>query len=215
MPVMLFTIWAQWRVSHNFKEFSKQRTANNITGAQAALMVLEYYGITGVGIEQIPGKLTDHFDPKANVIRLSQNVCNVPSVAAVGVAAHEAGHAVQYALGYGPMKLRAMIIPATNIGSQLAFPLVILGLILNFTGLINIGILLFGLVAFFQLVTLPVELNASRRAVKTLSHSSMLRREEIPGTKKVLWAAAMTYVAALALSLVQLLRFIALANRRR
>ncbi|MDR0963595.1 MAG: zinc metallopeptidase [Clostridium sp.] len=215
LPVMLFTIWAQWRVSHNFKKFSKQRTVNNVTGAQAAMMVLSRYNVTGVRIEQIAGNLTDHFDPKSNTIRLSQNVCNVPSVAAVGVAAHEAGHAVQYALGYGPMKIRAAIVPITSIGSKLSLPLVMIGLFFNLTGLINIGILLFGVVAVFQLVTLPVELNASRRATISLAHSQMLMREEIPGAKKVLWAAAMTYVAALALSLVQMLRYILLAARRR
>ncbi|MDR0949208.1 MAG: zinc metallopeptidase [Lachnospiraceae bacterium] len=214
LPAFLFCIWAQTRVSGSFKKYSAVRTANGLTGAQAAMAVLKQNGITNVSIEQIGGTLTDHFDPRSNVIRLSSAVCNSASVAAVGVAAHEAGHAVQYAIGYAPMKVRTAIIPITNIGSKLSVPLVILGIILGLTGLINIGILLFGVVAIFQLVTLPVEFNASRRAIVTLKSSGLLSESEIPGVKKILSAAALTYVGALALSLAQLIRFIAISRRR-
>ena len=213
LPTIVFSLWAQFRVSSSFKKYSRQSTSNKMTGADAAREVLRLAGVTDVGIEPVSGNLTDHFDPRANVIRLSENVYNVSSVAAVGVAAHEAGHAIQYAESYAPMKIRAAIIPVTNVGSKLAVPLVILGIVLNMTGLINIGILLFGAVVLFQLITLPVEFNASRRALKSLDKSHMLTREEYPDSKKVLNAAALTYVAALALSLAQLLRFMAMRRR--
>jgi len=163
----------------------------------------------------VRGNLTDHFDPRDNVIRLSESVYDTPSVAAVGVAAHEAGHAIQYANAYIPMKIRATIIPVTSIGSKMAIPLVLIGILLEMTGLINIGILLFGTVVVFQLITLPVEFNASRRAINILDEARLLTREEIPASKKVLSAAALTYVGALALSLAQLLRLVMLAGRRR
>jgi Zn-dependent membrane protease YugP len=214
LPALLFTVWAQYMVSSSFKKFSKLRTLRGITGADAAGEVLRRAGVHDVRIEQVRGNLTDHYDPRQNVIRLSESVYGVPSVAAVGVAAHEAGHALQYASGYFPIRIRAAIIPVTNIGSKLAMPLVLLGLLFGFAGLINIGIVLFGAVVVFQLLTLPVEFNASRRAIRALEDSGALGTSELPGARKVLTSAAMTYVAALAVSLAQLLRLIGLAGSR-
>jgi len=215
LPALLFSMWAQHQVTSTFNRFSSQRTINGLTGASAAREVLRRAGVTSVSIERVKGNLTDHYDPRTNVIRLSDSVHDIASVAAVGVAAHEAGHALQYAAKYTPIKLRAAIIPITNIGSKLAIPLVIAGLIFEMTGLINIGILLFSAVVIFQLITLPVEFNASRRAIKALEASNMLSSNEIPGARKVLSAAALTYVGALVVSVAQLIRFIAIAGRRR
>ncbi|MCL2227124.1 MAG: zinc metallopeptidase [Oscillospiraceae bacterium] len=215
LPAMLFSMWAQHRVTSSFKKYSQQPTTKRLTGAQAAQAVLQNAGVTGVAIEKVPGSLTDHFDPRTNVIRLSESVHGSTSVAAVGVAAHEAGHAIQYANSYAPMKVRAAIIPVTSIGSKLSMPLVLIGLIMSMPGLINIGIILFGAVVLFQLVTLPVEFNASSRAMKILDSSAMLTREEVPASRKVLSAAALTYVGALAVSLAQLIRLIALSRSRR
>jgi len=201
-------------VKSSFKKYSKQRTNNGMTGADAALHVLRQAGIDNVRIERIHGNLTDHFDPRDNVIRLSDSVYDAPSVAAVGVAAHEAGHAVQYSASYVPMKIRSAIIPVTSIGSQMAMPIVLLGILFSFPGLINIGILLFGAVVVFQLITLPVEFNASRRAINALRETGLLTAEELPASKKVLTAAAMTYVGALAVSLAQMLRLIMMTRRR-
>ena len=186
-----------------------------LTGQEAARMVLEMNGVTGVTIEQVAGELTDHFDPRTNVIRLSRGVYDVTSVAAVGVAAHEAGHAVQYAVGYGPIKLRAAIIPVTQIGSYLSWPLLLIGLLMGNETLAFAGVLLFAGVVLFQLVTLPVEFNASNRALEALDASGYLQEEQLDGAGKVLRAAAMTYVAALAQSLAQLFRLLMIANRTR
>lgn len=215
LPAVLLALWAQMRVSSTFGRYSQVRSVRGLTGAQAARYILDRNGLQHVRIEQISGNLTDHFDPRTNVVRLSQSVYNVPSIAAVGVAAHECGHAVQYAVGYGPMKLRAAIIPATNFGSKLAFPLILIGLLMNSSSLLLAGILLFSLTAVFQLVTLPVEFNASSRALQTLDQQGLLTREELGGTKKVLSAAALTYVAALIVSLAQLLRLLLIFGRRR
>ena len=215
LPTIIFSMWAQYQVKSNFNKYSSQRTKNGLTGAGAAQEVLRQSGVQNVQIVRISGNLTDHFDPRTNTISLSESVYDTPSVAAVGVAGHEAGHAVQYATSYAPMKLRAAIIPITNIGSKLSVPLIIIGIILGFTGLINIGIILFGLMVVFQLVTLPVEYNASHRAIVALGKSGALTSDELPAAKKVLSAAGLTYVGALAVSLAQLLRFVAMANRRR
>ena len=214
LPAMIFSMWAQHQVTSNFKKYSQQQTSKRLTGAAAEQAVLNYAGVTGVAIERVAGNLTDHFDPRTNVIRLSESVYDSTSVAAVGVAAHEAGHAIQYANKYTPMKLRAAIIPMTSVGSKMAMPLVLIGLLMSMPGLINVGILLFGTVVVFQLVTLPVEFNASSRAIKILDSSAMLSRDEVPASKKVLSAAALTYVGALAVSLAQLVRLIALSRRR-
>ena len=213
VPAMLLAFWAQINVNTTFSRYSKVLTPSGMTGAESARRVLEANGVTGVRIERISGNLTDHFDPKTNTIRLSESVYDATTVSAVGVAAHEAGHAVQYAVGYAPMQLRAAIIPATNIGSQLAMPLVLLGLIFSSAMLVDIGIVAFSMSTLFQLVTLPVEFNASRRAVATLE-SSCVSDTEVKGAKAVLRAAALTYVAALAVSLASLLRIILLFGNR-
>lgn len=215
LPCLLFSMWAQHSVNSTFNRYAKVFSRRGLTGAQAAAAVLRQNGVNNVQIEHVSGRLSDHFDPSTNVIRLSDSVYASTSVAAIGVAAHEAGHAVQYAVGYGPMKLRAMIIPLTNFGSKLAWPLILLGIVLNFSGLLTIGVLLFGTATLFQLVTLPVELNASRRALQTISNAGLLYDDEYPAAKKTLTAAAMTYVAALAVSAAQFLRLILIFGGRR
>ena len=177
--------------------------------------MLRYYGITDVKIEKVSGKLTDHYDPKANVIRLSESVYNSASVAAIGVACHEAGHAAQYAESYLPVKLRSFIFPVASLGSKLGFPLAIIGFLVGFEPLALAGIVFFGFAVFFQFATLPVEFNASRRALNVIDETAILYDEEKIGAKKVLTAAAMTYVAALAVSLGNLIRLIFIVNRRR
>ncbi|MCI6720979.1 MAG: zinc metallopeptidase [Clostridiales bacterium] len=215
VPCILLAIWAQHNVNATFTKYSSVYSRRHISGAQAADMVLRQNGIHNVRIEEISGRLTDHFEPGANVIRLSSSVYHSTSVASIGVACHEAGHAVQYAKGYAPMKLRAAIIPLTNAGSALSFPLLLAGLILNFQGLVLSGIALFGLSTVFQLVTLPVEINASRRALTAIEAGGLLYDDEYPLAKKTLTAAALTYVAALAVSLGQLLRLLFLFGGRR
>ena len=214
LPCVFFAMWAQFKVKSTFDRYSRVYSRRNMTGAQAAAAVLRAGGITNVRIERVSGHLSDHFDPRDNVIRLSDSVYSSTSVASIGVAAHEAGHAVQYAVGYAPMKLRAAIIPATNIGSMLSMPLILLGLVFNFGAIITIGIAFFGLSTVFQLVTLPVELNASNRALAAIEQGGLLYDDEYPMAKKTLWAAAMTYVAALAVSLAQLLRLILIFEGR-
>lgn len=213
VPAMLLAFWAQIHVNTTFSRYAKLRAPSGMTGADSARRVLAANGVTGVRIERVSGNLTDHFDPKTNTIRLSDSVYDATTVSAVGVAAHEAGHAVQYAVGYSPMKLRAAIIPATNIGSQLAMPLVLLGLLLSSAMLVDIGIIAFSMSTLFQLVTLPVEFNASRRAVTALE-GACVADSEVKGAKAVLRAAALTYVAALAVSLASLLRVILLFGRQ-
>lgn len=215
MPAILFALWAQAQVSGTFEKFSKVRTMRGLTGAQAAEAVLRAGGVYDVRIERVSGNLTDHFDPRAKVIRLSDSVYDSPSVAAVGVAAHEAGHAVQHAQDYFPIKVRSAIIPVTQVGSSLALPLIIIGLVLSSLNLVYLGIAFFGLSTVFQAVTLPVEFDASRRAIATLGSEGLLSQEELPGAKKTLRAAALTYVAALAVSLAQLLRLLLLFGGRR
>lgn len=220
LPCVILSLWASANVKNTFRRYSKQLSARHITGAMAAERVLRANGVLNVGIEQISGSLTDHYDPRANVIRLSDDVYNSTSTAAIGVACHEAGHAVQYAQNYAPIKLRAAIIPITNIGSRLAMPLILLGLVLAFMEnysyiFIYLGIACFGLSLVFQLVTLPVEFNASRRAMRAIADSELLTAEEQQGARKTLTAAALTYVAATALALAQLLRLISIFGRRR
>ena len=215
VPALLIALIAQIQVKSAFSRYAGVRCMSGLTGAQAAQRILQANGITDVRIEHISGKLTDHFDPQAKVIRLSDEVYGVASIAAVGVA-HEAGHAVQYATDYAPIRIRAAIIPATRIGSNLSWPLLIAGLIFNWTALVWAGILLFGLVTVFQLATLPVEFNASRRALAAIESRNLLTDDELRGARSVLRAAAMTYVAALLVSFAQLLRLILLyGNRRR
>lgn len=214
LPCVLLAFWAQARVNSTFQKYARVYSRRNLTGAEAAAAVLRAGGVTNVRIERVSGHLTDHFDPRSNVIRLSDSVYGSTSVASIGVAAHEAGHAVQYAVGYVPMKVRAAIIPATNLGSTLSMPLILIGLIFNFGVLITVGIAFFGLSTLFQLVTLPVELDASHRALEAIRAGGLLYDDEYPMAKKTLWAAAMTYVAALAVSLAQLLRLILIFGGR-
>ena len=215
LPVLAITLYAQWKVNASFRRYSKAYNLRRITGAQAAQEVLRRHGIYDVRIERVRGNLTDHYDPKTNVIRLSQSVYDSPTIAAVGVAAHEAGHAVQYAVGYGPIQLRAALIPMTQIGSQLGVILLIAGILLSIEPLFLVGILLFSLTTLFQLVTLPVEFNASRRAMEAIGQAGLLSEEEARGARQVLSAAALTYVAALLMSVVQLLRYVMLYSNRR
>ena len=212
---MLLSLFASFGVKTTFAKYQKMKTARGLTGAEAARRVLDMNGLQHIGIERVSGELTDHFDPRSNVIRLSDSTYNDTSVAAVGVAAHEAGHAVQHATGYVPIKVRNAIVPVVNIGSQLAMPLFIIGLLLNFLNLAYAGVILFSFALVFQLVTLPVELNASSRAIKILDSSMLLYEDEIKPAKKVLKAAAMTYVAAVAATALQLLRLLLILNRRR
>lgn len=215
LPVMILSMIASARVNSSFKKYSKVMSARRITGAQAAFEILRYYGITNVQIERVSGNLTDHYDPRTNVIRLSDSVYNSTSVAAIGVACHEAGHAAQYAQSYVPIKIRNFILPVANLGSKLGFPLAILGFFLGFEPLAMFGVIFFAFAVLFQLVTLPVEFNASKRALSVIGEADLLGEEEKKGAKKVLTAAAMTYVAALAVSVANLLRLILMVNRRK
>lgn len=219
LPCIILSLLASASVNSTFRKYSNQLSTRRITGAQAAQRVLSSNGVSGVRIERISGNLTDHFDPRSNVIRLSDNVYDSTSTAAIGVACHEAGHAVQYAQHYFPIKLRAAIIPITNLGSKLAMPLILFGVLFSALGaafepLIYIGIACFSLSLVFQLVTLPVEFNASRRAIRAISDGELLTAEEIRGARKTLRAAAMTYVAATAVALAQLLRLFLLFGKR-
>ncbi len=210
-----FSLIAQGLVQLNFKKYSKVLNSRGITGADAARAILDQNGLNNVRIERVSGTLTDHYDPTANVIRLSDGVYDSSTVAAVGVAAHEAGHAVQYGVGYAPIKLRSAIIPVTQIGAKLTTPLVLLGIMFSLDALIDLGIIVFCAVVIFQAVTLPVEFNASGRALTILRDSYILEGDELDGARKVLIAAALTYVAALVSALISLLRLLALRNRRR
>ena len=219
LPCMILSLWASSNVNNTFKRYSNQYSRRGITGAEAAQRVLRNHGVHNVRVEHISGNLTDHFDPKTNVIRLSDQVYNNTSTAAIGVACHEAGHAVQYAQNYGPIKLRAAIVPVTNLGSKLAMPLILVGILLSFLGnfsytLVYVGIACFSLSVVFQLVTLPVEFNASRRALTAIADGGILAEDELKGAKKTLTAAALTYVAATAVAMAQLLRLLILFGGR-
>ena len=212
IPGLIVSIWAQIKVKTTFDKYSRIFTKKGITAAAAARRILDGNGLQSVRIEQINGDLTDHYDPRGNVIRLSGSVYSYTTPAAIGVAAHEAGHAIQYAKGYAPIKLRAALVSVTGFGSALAIPLFFIGLIFAHEALMLIGIILYATIALFQLVTLPVEFNASARALAILKGSGMLSDDELKASKKVLSAAALTYVAALLTSLLTLLRLIILAN---
>lgn len=208
IPVLILSVYAQIQVSSSFSRYSQGYNRRGVTGAQAAYEVLRAHGVHDVDIRPCEGKLTDHYDPRSNVIYLSQPVYHASTVAAVGVAAHEAGHAVQYALGYGPVRVRAAIIPVTQLGSKFAFIALMLGILLYHQPLFLAGIVLFGTTTLFQLVTLPVEFDASARALGTIEGTNLLDEDERKGARKVLTAAALTYVAALLMSLLQLLRYL-------
>ena len=214
IPVIIFALICQLKVQSNYKKYGRIRNARNMTGAQAAYELLQLNGITDVRIKRISGNLTDHYNPKTNEICLSEGVFNSNSIAAVGIACHEAGHACQHAQGYFPLKIRNFIIPVTRFGSNLGIPLALIGIIFSWQPLIYIGIILYAAVAVFQLITLPVEFNASKRALQTIRTNSFLVGAEYNGARKVLTAAALTYVAALASSLATLLRLLLVAGRR-
>lgn len=216
VPMLILSLIAQVMVKSAFSKQSKVLSSRGLTGEQAAARVLYHYGITDVRIERSPsGTLSDHYDPKSNVIRLSDGVYGSSSVAAIGIACHEAGHAAQHAQGYVPIKIRNAILPVCNIGSKLGLPLAIIGYFLGFEPLVSIGLILYALIAVFQFATLPVEFNASKRAIDVIEDTNMLGVEEIGGAKKVLTAAAMTYVTALLVSLANLLRFVLRFSSRR
>ncbi len=212
----VLSLLASAKVKSTFSKYSKVHSLSGMTGAQAAEKILHFSGIFDVRIERIEGDLTDHYDPKSKVLRLSDSVYDNTSVAAVGVAAHECGHAVQDNKGYAPLRIRAALVPAANIGATVSWPLILIGILLGGSKtLITLGIILFSLAVLFQLVTLPVELNASGRAVTILAETGILQGEEVGQTKKVLFAAALTYVASAASMILQLLRLIILAGNRR
>lgn len=215
VPAIILSLIAQAKVKSTYSKYAAVQNARRITGAQAAANVLNNYGINNVRIEQTSGKLTDHYDPRTNVIRLSPEVYSGTSVASIGIACHEAGHAAQHAQGYAPIKIRNAILPVANIGSSAGVFIAIIGYFLGFGLLIDIGILLFASVVLFQLITLPVEFNASSRAMKVIAETNMLYENEQAGAKKVLTAAAMTYVASLLVSIMSLLRLILRTNNRR
>lgn len=216
LPAVIFALWAQFNVKSTFSKYSKIASRSGMTGFDSARRILDANGLHGVRIAHVPGDLTDHYNPTDNTIYLSDSVYGSNSAAAIGVAAHEAGHVVQHATGYTPIKIRSAIIPITNIGSNLAMPLIILGIILSFPTLAYIGVAAFGLSTLFQLVTLPVEFDASGRALRALEGT--LDGDDLSSARKVLRAAALTYVAALAVSLVNLLRLLIMVagnDRRR
>ncbi len=208
LPAIILATVAQIKVKTTYSKYSKEMNARGYTAAQVARMILDKNGLYDVKIERVSGDLTDHFDPRTNVVRLSQSVHDSTSVAAIGVAAHEVGHAVQYAESYAPMKLRGAIIPVTNIGASFSPIIMLVGIFMGVYPLIYFGIALYSLMAVFQLVTLPVEFNASARALRTLDRDAILTRDEVGSAKKVLAAAAMTYVAALLVSLANILRLL-------
>ncbi len=213
IPLIVAMI-ASANVKATYSRYQKMFNSRGLTGAGAARQILDSNGLYNVGIEHISGNLTDHYDPRANVVRLSDSTYNSSSVAAVGVAAHEVGHAVQHAVGYTPIKIRTKVIPLTNIGSSLSYPLVLIGLISGATALIKFGVILFLAVVFFQFVTLFVEFDASSRAMKTLESYNMLEGSELKASRKVLTAAALTYVAALFTAVMQLVRLLLMARSR-
>ena len=215
VPALIISLIAQTNIKKTYGQMAKIQNARHISGAEAAYRVLKHYGIDNVRIEMTQGKLSDHFDPRSNVIRLSSEVFAGTSIASVGVACHEAGHAAQYAQNYAPIKIRNVILPAANIGSSMGFTIAILGYFLGYELIVNIGIILFAAVVLFQLVTLPVEFNASSRAIKVIDETNMLDDSELPKARKVLRAAAMTYVASLLVSIMSLIRLILRTNRRR
>ncbi|HWP50423.1 MAG TPA: zinc metallopeptidase [Clostridia bacterium] len=215
LPAILFSLWAQSKVKGTFSRYQKVRSYSGYTGADVARRILDNKGLYNVRVEHIAGSLTDHYDPRTEVVRLSDSVYGSNSIAALGVAAHETGHAIQHSTQYAPLTIRNAIIPVTNYGSKLSVPLIFLGLLLNSSSLIGLGIICFAMVTLFQLVTLPVEFDASARAMRTLSNEGILQGDEVSQTQKVLTAAALTYVAALIVSAAQLLRLVLLFNRRR
>ena len=220
LPAVILSLWASWNVKRTYRKYSQQFNSRGITGAQAARLVLDTNNLRNVPIQRVGAELSDHFDPTSNTVFLSDSVYGSTSTAAVGVACHEVGHAIQHAENYLPIRIRQAIIPATSFGEKLSVPLLIIGLFLSsysqkFLYLAYAGILLYGLCVLFQVVTLPTEFDASSRALRSIESMGLLEGEELKGAKKVLSAAALTYVAALATTMMQLLRFIVLVNNRK
>jgi Zn-dependent membrane protease YugP len=210
IPAIALALWAQFRVSSTYKKYMQVASAQGVTGQKAAQYLLQRNGIPGVAVEAVEGKLSDHYDPRSKTVRLSQDNYRSTSLSALAVAAHEVGHAIQDHNGYAPLKLRHAILPATNLGSMAAFPLFIIGMLFSTPILMDIGIILFAGVVIFHFVTLPVEFNASNRALAQLGDNGMLLQEEVRGARKVLNAAALTYVAATAMALLNLIRLLIL-----
>lgn len=212
LPAVLVTLYAQWKINSTYNKYSKVPSKRGMTGADVARYILNKNGLYDIPIELVGGQLSDHYDPRARVVRLSPDVYHGTSLASLGVAAHEVGHAVQHDTGYMPLYIRNTVIPVTQIGSYAAIPIFFIGIFMSSESLVNIGILLFAAIVFFQLVTLPVEYNASRRAIATLDEEGILDASELDGTKKVLSAAAMTYLAAALMAVMQLLRLIVVSG---
>ena len=215
IPAMIFSMWAQFKVKGTFAKYSEKNARSGVSADRVSRALLDKFGLTGVRVERISGDLTDHYDPRAKVLRLSDSVAGNTSIAAIGVAAHEVGHAIQDKEGYSFLRLRNTIVPVVNIGSMLSMPLFLIGLVMGSLNLLNLGILLFCGVLVFHLVTLPVEFDASARALRLLSETGLLAKDEIGGAKSVLDAAALTYVAALVMTILQLVRLLALRGMRR
>lgn len=215
LPAIILSMIAQARVSSTFSKYNKIASGRGITGAQLARRILDSHGLNHVVVEHVSGNLSDHYDPKSRILRLSDSVFSSNSVAALGVAAHECGHAIQHSQSYAPLTARSAVYPVVRFSSAISMPLILIGIVVSMQPLVNFGIILFAAVVLFQLITLPVEFNASRRALTILSDSQYLYDYEIDGAKKVLSAAAMTYVASALTSIMQLLRLIIIANNRR
>ena len=218
LPAMFFAMWAQWKVQHTYAAMSRVRAANGMTGSAMAKAIMRRNGVTDVAVEEVGGTLSDHYDPRSKTVRLSAGIARGDSVASIAVAAHEVGHVLQHAQGYPGLALRSAIAPAASIGSMAAFPLFFIGLIFNIPGLsktlMDLGILLFSGAVVFHVVTLPVEFNASKRALVELTSSGSIAPEEVAGAKRVLDAAALTYVAAAAMAALQLVRLMTIRNSR-
>lgn len=214
IPALLLAIYAQIKVQGTFKKYSKVKSKNNISGRELAVDLLDKNGLNNINVEAFPGTLTDHYDPKSKTLRLSEGIYNDSSVAALGVVAHEVGHAIQDSKNYAPLAIRSNLVPAANIGTGLAFPMFFIGLIVGFPILMDLGIIFFSLAVLFSVITLPVEFNASKRAIKILSDGRYLTQEEIPMAKRVLSAAALTYLAATAMAVLNLIRLLILRGSR-
>lgn len=215
IPAMLLGLYAQYKVNSTYTKYSKVNNARGFTAAEVARRILDDNGLHDVGISHITGNLTDNYNPKTNIVSLSETVYNSTSVAAIGVAAHECGHAIQHAVGYAPIRIRSALVPITNFGSSAGVIVLLIGLLFSSYNLAMLGILLYSLMAVFQLVTLPVEFNASSRALKTLEQDMILYEDEMPLARKVLNAAALTYVAALVSTLSTIFRYLLIVNRGR
>lgn len=213
IPAIIISFWAQAKVNSTFEKYSKVRSSNGYTGADVARMILDSAGLRDIPIEVIPGKLTDHYDPANRVMRLSPEVFHGDSVSSIGVAAHESGHAIQHKLHYAPLEIRNSILPVVNFSSGASWIIFFLGIIFSISILAKIGVILFAAVVVFQLITLPVEFNASNRAIEILESRAILMGDEVKGAKEVLSAAAMTYVAAALMAILNLIRLIAISRR--